>query len=130
MKLVCEKPKVCTKEYRPVCGQSNHETFIEEHLTPQTYTNMCLLKADGATLVNYGKCISDYDEQEIKKIDMTVEDMIKKIDTQFRKIPKKIEMIWKMIQKLQKKAKMNTSSQGATNYMIKKLQLYLTRFND
>src|SRR3989344_1494734 len=51
----------CTKEYRPVCGRPNKCT--EPNLcgisAPQTYSNRCLMAADGATYLYEGVCRDD-----------------------------------------------------------------------
>ena len=49
----------CTKEYRPVCG-SKPIVCITTPCNPiqQTYSNRCMMEADGATFVHEGQCRS------------------------------------------------------------------------
>lgn len=61
-----DKPTMCTKEYAPVCGQkpwncgdSCHLATPSPDYAPKTYSNTCMMKADGATLVSEGACAGD-----------------------------------------------------------------------
>lgn len=48
---------VCTKEYKPVCGEKTLECVVAPCPTDQkTYGNMCELENDGAKFINVGKC--------------------------------------------------------------------------
>ena len=49
-----EKPTVCTMEYAPVCGKKDN--------VYKTYSNKCMLNADGAYYKYYGKCKEEVDE--------------------------------------------------------------------
>lgn len=57
---VGDAPVACTKEYRPVCG-SKHVICITTPCNPvqQTYSNRCMMEADGATFVHDGACRID-----------------------------------------------------------------------
>jgi hypothetical protein len=52
----------CTKEYKPVCG-AKQITCITAPCNPiqQTYSNTCLMQADGATFSYEGQCRADQD---------------------------------------------------------------------
>jgi PKD repeat protein len=52
-------PVACTLEYAPVCG-SKQVTCITTPCNPvqQTYSNRCMMNADGATFVHAGECRS------------------------------------------------------------------------
>lgn len=54
---VGDAPVACTKEYRPVCG-SKQVVCITAPCNPveQTYSNRCMMQADGATFVHEGAC--------------------------------------------------------------------------
>lgn len=53
---------VCTMEYAPVCGQPPMPTCpagmacIQSFPAPKTYSNTCMMKADGAALIHTGEC--------------------------------------------------------------------------
>ncbi len=51
------KPVGCTKEYKPVCGEIEVQC-VQAPCPPirQTYSNTCVMDADGATLVHLGGC--------------------------------------------------------------------------
>ena len=51
----------CTKEYKPVCG-SKQVVCITTPCNPiqQTYSNKCMMSADGATFVHEGQCRNDF----------------------------------------------------------------------
>lgn len=53
-----DKPTMCTKEYMPVCGQLSSTVPVYPAPAPiqKTYSNTCMMKADGATLVSEGAC--------------------------------------------------------------------------
>lgn len=42
-----KKPTICTMEYMPVCGKIDIE---------KTYSNRCMMRADGANFLYSGKC--------------------------------------------------------------------------
>jgi hypothetical protein len=57
------KPTMCTMEYAPVCGQKITQCgssiltpCMPAPATQKTYSNTCMMKADGATLVSEGTC--------------------------------------------------------------------------
>lgn len=56
-------PVACTMEYNPVCGQPPYTCPVGAFCAtvmpaPKTYGNMCMLKADNATLLYTGECDS------------------------------------------------------------------------
>lgn len=52
----------CTSEYNPVCGQPPMPycqpgfACIQAYPAPRTYSNICLMNKDNATLIYYGSC--------------------------------------------------------------------------
>lgn len=42
-----KRPTICTREYMPVCGKTDIE---------KTYSNRCMMRADGALFLYRGKC--------------------------------------------------------------------------
>lgn len=54
---VGDSPVACTKEYQPVCGQKTVYCITTPcNPVQQTYSNQCMMKADGATYVHAGAC--------------------------------------------------------------------------
>lgn len=50
-------PVACTKEYMPVCGSKQVVCFTAPcNPVQQTYSNKCMMAADGATFVHEGAC--------------------------------------------------------------------------
>ena len=45
-----DRPKICTREYRPVCGAKGYKR--------KTFPNACEANAAGYSVVKEGKCIS------------------------------------------------------------------------
>jgi peptidoglycan hydrolase-like protein with peptidoglycan-binding domain len=51
----------CTKEYRPVCGSKPVVCITAPcNPVPTTYSNKCMMAADGASYLYEGQCRSDY----------------------------------------------------------------------
>lgn len=65
-----ESPKVCTKEYMPVCGATQTKSHCEWNVcyqadqVVQTYGNMCMLEADDARVMYVGECKSGLEAWE------------------------------------------------------------------
>lgn len=53
-------PTACTKEYKPVCGLKQVVCITAPcNPVPTTYSNVCMLRADGASLAYEGTCRTD-----------------------------------------------------------------------
>lgn len=44
-----DRPKVCTKEYAPVCGAKGYKR--------KTFSNACMAQAKGYSVIKEGKCL-------------------------------------------------------------------------
>ena len=56
----------CTKEYKPVCGLKQVTCITAPcNPVPTTYSNACMLRADGATLAYEGACRTDANDPSL-----------------------------------------------------------------
>lgn len=60
----------CTMEYAPVCGYkilANNQCVGDECKAYETYSNQCMMKADGATFAHTGECTASELKQNPEK---------------------------------------------------------------
>ena len=136
---VSEKPKVCTKEYSPICAQTPALTCMsldcQSH--KKTYGNTCMMEAESATFLYEWTCKneipfnSDLISEKTKlRIDTTIETLTLKIDKKYTDATKKSLLVYKMIERLNQRKTESEKLKVVIQYIIQKLEAYSRSVQD
>lgn len=128
-----EKPSVCTMEYAPVCWYKNGHY--------KTYSNKCMLKADGAYKKYYGKCktevkpvdpVNDYwlSSRLKTKSKILINSFISKLDKKWYSNSKNVEVIDAIISKLNALEDEKPTLSNLLNYLIELLKTKKEKYSD
>ncbi len=73
-----EKPIACTREYAPVCGEIQVQC-VQAPCPPvqKTYSNNCVMEAQGAILVNMGACVADIKPMGPTETTQSIQEQVK-----------------------------------------------------
>lgn len=139
---VVEQPKICTKEYMPVCGQPKMPECSPWMACPmvmplpKTYSNKCSMESEWATLVSVGECphsntsLPLLTKMMIQKIDTKILSITQKIDKKYTDTTKKSLLVYKLIGKLNAMNPKSERLQEAISYIIQKLESYSRSIQD
>lgn len=120
------KPKACTREYNPVCGQPKQTNPLAGIAVPKTYSNKCVMESEWATLLNHGKCIGDFWPKVQQSLDDKIDQLIEKIETKLSSVAQKKSVVDKMLLKLETKIKTFSHLEGVIQYIKSRLEEYVS----
>ncbi len=120
------KPKACTREYNPVCGQPKQTNPLAGIAAPKTYSNKCVMESEGATLLNHGKCIGDFWPKVQQSLDDKIDQLIEKIETKLSSVAQKKSVVDKMILRLEAKIQDFAHLEWVIQYIKSRLEEYVS----
>ncbi len=114
---------ICTQQYEPVCGKKDGKL--------KTYSNLCYLRADGATKLYKWECqTKDLPDALRAKLDRIVNKFILKLEKKYTSNDKRVEVLDKVIQKLEALKRKKLQYKDVIDYVIQKLQDKKTDYLD